>query len=650
MAGKSPSPLVIGSLRGGVNNTDPAIALPGDQCTIAENVEWIASTLGERRRGMTPIDLTGSGLSSESDVTFLGRHLPTNDEADAELWALGVTGTSTATLARKSTAWSAVTMPDAIDLTSGSQHRISAVSLHGKYFIAYKSSANRLHVWDGTSLRKAGIAAPANAPTGANAGSGTFTGTRYYRVRWTVQAAAVTTRRSEPSAVLTFAPSGTGASVTVTRPTNDSESATHWEIEASTDNANFYRVSTIAVATTTYSDSAAYVPGYAANPLSEDIEDYALLPSCRFLAADEDRLLMFGSWTNDALGSRVAWTPVYGGPGAGNDERMETDTDPFLDLDGFDGGRLTGGTNSINGVILATKRSRIYKLVRTGNRANAYAAITLSKTRGAIEGSLVEGMDEAGRPCVFFLDPEVGPCRYGANGLQQCGSDIFTTWQTVNVNASTIVCRAVYYPAAKQVHWWIATGSSNTPDLRIVLHTQEARIDEHGNVRRGWALWTGLGAQARAVCLFAENIDAGSARSYVLRPFIAVSSGSTRVHRGDTGDDDSGTAYTARIVTRPYTLASILNEFGVMAGALLAKAAAGVSVVITAVRDFGLETKSVTADLTPTAAEDQVIVALDDLSFAELKAVQFEFSDPVSTAARWELNQLATKPRGEATA
>lgn len=649
MASRSPTPLVISSLRGGLNSTDPAISLAADQCTAAENVEWVVSTLGERRRGMTPIDLTGSGLTAESDVVFLGRHLPTNDESAAELWALGVTGTSTSTLARKDTAWHGVTVSDAIDLASGTQYHISAVSLHGKYFIAYNSNVDRLHVWDGT-FRRTGTTQPGNAPTAANAGSGSLTGTRYYRVRWTVQVAGITKRRSEPSSTLTFAPSGSGASITVTRPTDDSEGATHWELEASTDNANFYRVSTIAIGTTTYSDSAVYVPGYSAFPLSEDIGDYALLPSCRYLATDEDRLLMFGSYENDALGSRFAWTPVNGGPGAGNDERSETDTDPFLDLDGFDGGRLTGGSNPVNGVVYAFKRQRIYRLVRTGNRSAAYAANCLTKSRGAIEDSLVEGIDEAGRPTLYFLDPQVGPCRIGANGLQYCGADIYTTWKTVNLNATTIVCRALYYPDSKQVHWWVATNGSNTPNLRIVLHTQEARTDDVGNVRRGWTTFTGTGAQAKAVCLFADNIDAGIARSFTMRPFIGVTNANGRIHRGDTGDDDSGDSYVATETTRPYAPASILNEFGVMAGALLAKAAAATSIAITAVRDFGIETLPVTADLSPSGSETLVIKSLDNLSFSELKAVQITFADPVGTGKRWELHQFAMKPRAEATA
>lgn len=645
----STKPLIIDSLRGGLNNTDSAIALPDDQCTVAENVEWFNSTLGERRQGMTPIDLTGSGLAANTAVTFITRHLPTNDDADAEFWVWGASGTSSSILVRKDTTWHEVTVTDPIDLASGTQFHISSVSIHGKHFIAYKSNMNRLHVCDdGITLRRAGLIAPAGTPTFSNQGVGTFTGTRYVRIRWTVQnGSGVTLRRSEPSPVLTAAPSGTGASITITRPADDSESATHWEVEESTDNANFYRVSTVLIATTTYSDALAYVPGYSDFPLSEDITDYDLLGSAEFLAVDEDRLLCFGSYEDEALGSRFYWTPVYAAPGVGNDERFQASTAAFLDLDGFEGGKLTGGTNSINGVILATKRSHIYKLVRTGNRAQAYSAICLTKQRGALRGSLVEGLDEAGRPCVYGLDPHTGPWRFGAQGLQQAGSDIFSTWQTVNVDATTLVCHGLYYPAKSQVHWWVATEGSNAPNLRLVLHTDETRADGNGELRRGWALWTGTGSAALTACLFAANIDAGVARSFALVPFLAVQVGPQLIHRCDTGDDDAGDPYTFRVVTKPYALATILNQFGILAGALLAKAASGASVVLRAVRDFGVgEPLEISTDLTPAGDEELVIKTFDNLSFSELRTVQFEFRDPETDPQRFELYQLAIKPTG----
>ena len=197
---------------------------------------------------------------------------------------------------------------------------------------------------------------------------------------------------------------------------------------------------------------------------------------------------------------------MFKDPGVGNDERIPLDTDNFIDLDGFNGGKLTALHGPVNGYSWAFKQSRIYKLIRTGNRARAYDAIAISKTRGAIEGSVVEGVDQAGRPALYCLDPAVGPCRVGAGGVKTCGSDILTTWrETVNLDA-TVVCRSVYYPDARQVHWFVATGQSDTPNHRIVLQVNETR-DELDGIHKGITLWDGPSAEALAVTLYAENVD-----------------------------------------------------------------------------------------------------------------------------------------------
>ena len=107
----------ISSLRGGLNNSDPSNAIPDDQVTKADNVEFITSMLGERRRGATAIDVSGSGLVGHNRVPFLHRHLPTTDETAAQLWALGVTGTASSTRVYKDTTWHNVSPIDAITIT-----------------------------------------------------------------------------------------------------------------------------------------------------------------------------------------------------------------------------------------------------------------------------------------------------------------------------------------------------------------------------------------------------------------------------------------------------------------------------------------------------------------------------------------------------
>lgn len=641
----------IVSLRGGLNNSDPPTSLPDDQCTVASNVEWVESMLGERRRGCDAITVTG-GLVGHDKVPFLFRHLPTNDESEAELWALGVTGTSSAALVRKTTSWGTVTIGDTATLTGVFPFRWQAVSLHGKLFLAYKSNVSRLHVADGagaTALRRVGMAAPGAAPTGANDGSGTFAGTRYYRVREVVLSGSVVLRRSEPSAVLTFSPSGSGTGVVVTKPADAGESATHWELEASTDNANFYRIARTVVATTTVTDTTALVPGYASATgavLSEDVGDYTLIGSARYLIADEDRLVFGGDYEDTSRASRVGWTPVYNADGVGNDERIELDTDPTLDLDGFEGGPLTGLSKPVNGAFLAFKFSHTYKLVRSGKRTRAYEVFNITKERGALHGSVVEGVDQMGRPCVYALDPEIGPWRYGSGGPMACGEDIRETWATLNVNATQVVCVSLYDRLKRQVHWWIATGNANVPDTHIVLQVNLTREAEDG-VRRGWSIWTGPSAAVLSACLFSDNIDAGIARNRTLRPFYGMT-GNGLIWRGDTGSDDNGTAYEAQLITKPYTpFSSILHHVEVKSGALLATAMANASIDVQAIRDCGLEAIAVPGvAFDPTGVETQVIKALDDLSFSELRTLQIEFVDVASPGGRWELNELALRIEG----
>ena len=640
----------------GFNDTDPPTDLPEDQCITAENVEFFDSTLGERRLGCVDIDLPTS-ITADANmqvISFLHRHLPTIDETASELWVLAMHLTSQFfVLVRKTTAWVTATLKDDIEVTSNQGFQVAAQTLHGKLFLAYPSvgAVDRLHVVDvsGTNVRRTGLAEPA-APTAANTGAGTFSGTRYYRVRYTTQSGGSTIRRSEPSDALTFAPSGTGASARVTKPAAISEGETHWELEASTDNTNFYVIATTLVATTTFDDSVVYATGYATSyTLSEDIGDYSLIHSGKFLAADEDRLLIGGSWENNELASRVSWTPVYNDPGDGNDERIPTDTTNYLDLDGFEGGPLTHLSNPINGAVWAFKRSHAYKLVRTGLRDRAYQAFNISKTLGALPGSVVEGVDQYGMPCLYFLDPEVGPCRTGGQRIiQSCSRDILTTWGTVNGDA-TVVCRALYFPEKLQVHWFISTSGASFPNKHLVLQTNNTRETPDG-VRGGWSLWTGKIATVYTACMYAEDIDNNDARSLVLKPFIGVTSGNGYVLRCDTGNDDNGTAFAARLVTKPFILRGLLQKFRVMAVALLAKAHATAQVKINLLRDFGIEEATKTTTIAASGSEDQVIKQLRDLHLAQMYSVQLEMEDVATPTGQWQLNRIDMKITEEGSA
>ncbi len=656
------------SLRGGLDDTSPYIALAPDACVTAENVEFVDSTLGERRRGCVaitlPADLADPFLQG---TTWMYRHLPVNDEGEAELWTLtqALDGTNTSVLARrKKTGWEVIIPNDAIDVTNTQGHRLSAQTIHGKLFIAHKSSVDRLHVYDGSSLRRTSLAEPAAAPAVANTGVGTFVTTRYYRVRFVVLSGSTVRLRSEPSDTTTFTPSGTGAAARITKPATINENETHWEVEASLDNANFYRIARVVVGTSTYDDNIAAGTGYVSTGvLSDDIGDYTVIPSGKFLAADEDRLIIAGSWENPDEASRVRWTPVFASVGVGNDERLELDTDPFLDLDGYEGGEITGLSRAVNGYIFVFKRSHIYKMVRTGQRNKAYTAVPLTKARGALPGSLVEAINQVGQPSLYFLDPSVGPTRLSANGLQWCGRDIQTFWQRVNINAN-VPCHGVYYNNKRQLHYWVAVDGSEYPNAKIILHVNEMRDTDEGG-RRGWVTVAKDDRIATAHCsvMFADNIDdTGDDRSFSLVPFVgkerwSVGGNTIRnyIQRCDTGGTDAHTTgdtestYRATVISKPFALAGLLNQHEVQAGVLLAKAATEPdgSVYVKVIGDFGKETKIVAATLyVDTDAQTHIIHQLDDLKFSEVYAIQIalgDLDDNVTPPDTWELHRLQLK-------
>lgn len=631
-------PLVISDIRGGLNTEDPAHTLPSDQVVVCQNMDLTRGSLGGRRLGHSVV----TGPNSAYDTYFLHRHLPTAVESAAQLWAVVVSGT-TSIFSYKDTSWHTVTPSgsDALDAAEG-KYRIRGQSLHGKLFLAYPSSVDRLHVWDGTSVRKVGLAEPA-APSVANTGSGSYSTTRYFRVRYTEQVSGTTVRRSEPSDPTTFAPSGTGASARVTKPAAISEGETHWEVEEGLSaTGDFYRIATVAVGTTTYDDSLASTAIATTGTLSEDIGDYTLPWSPKFLSADQDRLLFAGSWDQPALGSRLGWTPVYGAPGVGNDERYEDDTDPFLDMDGYDGGELTDLAGPMGGYHFAYKRKRIYKIVRTYARAQAYQAVPLTNAFGAITGSVVQGLDEAGRPCQYFLDYDLGPARNGVNGVERCGADIHATWLTLNKDAP-LFCHGVFYPDKMQVIWDVAEAGASVPSLRVKLHVQEQTAGRQGG-RRGWSTDTGPYVATLCSTLFSDNIEANTTRSATLVPFFGTAITSAKILRGETGTTDNAVPYQARVRTKPYLPAGLLGGFSVRKLGVLAEASEA-DLTVTLVRDYGRETRTAEVSLRPSNQDETNVFAdTEAANLAELRAVQVEFGDSGPATADWVVDAIVLQP------
>src|SRR3990167_3350721 len=96
---------ILRSLRGGLNDSDPAISLPDNQCHVMNNVELVDSPLGDRSLGGASVTLPAS-ISGKERVTFAFRHTPSQDPTEAELWLFAFTAGGASQLARKTTSWS----------------------------------------------------------------------------------------------------------------------------------------------------------------------------------------------------------------------------------------------------------------------------------------------------------------------------------------------------------------------------------------------------------------------------------------------------------------------------------------------------------------------------------------------------------------
>lgn len=613
--------LLLTDLRGGENDEHPATIQP-NQVATAWNIDYYVAFLAGRRNGSSVLI---SGFAN--NVYGLGHYTPNSTASNDELWTFD----SAAAWKRYTTALAGSAVTPAPNDVFTAASPASFASLHGKLFIANPTTAsgvalNRVHVWDGTNLRRAGLAGPLVAPNVADQGSGTFNGTRYYRVRWTVQSGGVTILRSEPSPQVTFVPNGTSQSARLTRPTLNNEGETHWEVEESINNADFYRIATVAVGTTTYDDTLAKTAVATSGTLSEDIGDNEPMQSVRYLVVDRDRLVGFGNYVNPDEDSNVYWTPVGNdNTGVGNDERVPFDTGNYDTLDGQDGGPLTGG-NSYDARIIAFKEHRTYSLTHTGVREAAYLPQPASRTYGAMPLSNVEGVDDQGRPALYFVDSKVGPMRLGANSFEILSPFLqqrfLSSTNGVNLSANFRVCHAVYHADRKQVWWFFAGIGSNSPSFRWVYDVRTTAVTFHTmpDVSYASVIWNS-------------------------KPVYSISGG--KVITGDTAGatDDYGNAFRAYIVTRAYELGDLVGRVQIKAAMIEGDAASGVTLAFTRIRDYGVERLTTMFDLTPAdPAALYSIVQMDDAVMQEATAIQFEIGDPSGVAVTpWLLHRAAVK-------
>lgn len=368
----------------------------------AENLNFLSDACVSMRNAFTEEDLTGSGLTGE--ILWLGRHV-TNAGVE-ELWAAASNSGTVACARKVSGVWSSVTLTDTPAV--GSLSRMHSVTFNGKLFLAYDSAVNRLHVWDGTSVRRVGLTA-SGVGSAANTGAGAYAATaRYYRFAQRIKSGATVVCQSELSSAISFTPSGAGSAVRVTGPAAV-DSATHWVlyglIGSSGDTYSLYEELAETAIGATYDDSTAPASyNGSAPPVSgTNIPP----PSATCLATDGNRLIMAGAWETtagagetDPANNRVWFSRALNETDLGDDEVVPNG----LYINIGDAGPVTA-LGTVYTEVYAFKSGSTHKLVPTQDPDAPYSRVLVSENFGAIgQRCLTNGETEAGYGALYFAD------------------------------------------------------------------------------------------------------------------------------------------------------------------------------------------------------------------------------------------------------
>lgn len=627
----------ISDFRGGRNATDDPLSLGDTQVVQMRNGDTYRTGLFRKRGGATAPAI---GSAFTGVIGALIAHQPDNNPANAELW--GADSAATPIIGRMAggTTFASQTLTDNIAPATANV-TMRGASYNGKLHLAYNSAVDRFHVYDPNlatpRVRRSGLAT-SSAPTVANTGAGTYAATlRYYRQRYRIKHGAIIDAQSEPSASVSFTPSGTGTHARITKAATISEQETHWVLEGSEDDVTFYELAETAVGTTTYDDNETPTAYSDGNDLSPVLGAYTPATSWKYVIAAFNRLLGMGSHESGGPQSRLWFTPSKGTADKGDDERVPDTLTVrnWIDLDEGKGGDGSGFAGPIYGAVYVFKYHAIKKIRPTGAATPVFDVIEISETRGAIEQECVAmGEDAAGRPAIFFLDSQVGPMIVGPVPPTAIGDhSVRDLWDSVNLAATIKVGQVIDYPAKGQVWFWWATGAGNEPTM-LAIYTKATG---------GWAVFDTGGKirTARAAVLFARTPGAAMSRDNV--PYVAYASANNTLLRGDTTDlTDDGTTFQATVKTKPYAFNNG-KPFRTSEPWIVAKVATGVTLTVTVDRDFGKETRSTTIDLTATADETgatRVWRQCKGLDVTDAKVVQYELGDGAAVANSWQLETI----------
>lgn len=658
----------------GLNDFDNPEELPDDMAVEAQNVVFVRSSLAQKRRGSAAQTITGSF----SGYNALMRFVPGQNDGAAELhfvdrsgnpkWMRVAAGTSAAELTPSPADFFSVTT-DAQGIAGG--FATYPAALNGKLYAAFRSDVgggatshvNRLHVYDPTIsttvFRRSGLPDPA-LPTVADHGSGAYEAIpRYYRIRWLYVSGSRVKLMSNAGAVSArFTPSGSGAEARVTKPANPTsgELATYWRVEGSADDSAYYILSgNIAVATTTYDDTED-PPNYSENEAVPEVGAFTPFPSVKYIISTGDRNVGFGAWETPAsiasgagadamapYNGRVWFSPVLGTTDTDDDERISNTTSNkgWIDMGRDANAEDRAIVGPMDGQIFVFQSRGMWMLVGSGLANAPFRRITISPVVGAVShASSFIGQDESGNPCVYFLDPETGPMRYGSGGLQWCGYDVQNFWSTVNLSATTRVAHGLYDYSTRRCIWWIATGASNDPDTMLVFHTREGVPTPNEGVRKGWAKWTGALGAARTSSLFAETVGATMSRR--LKPYAGLSASLLRAE-DSSATDDNGTTFQAYLKSKAWAAGPLSVYKMVGKSYLKALVASGVTITQTFIRNFGDEAnRTDTVTLTADGSETRVMKRFQSAALTDAYTFQTQIGDAAAVSNNWLIDKWVT--------
>jgi hypothetical protein len=611
-------------LTGGRNGRDAPWQLAANECAEALNIDWYQTRFARKVGGAGAVSTTfSSGGPFTGVISSLIRHVPSVDATSAELWAMD--GAATPVIGRLAGAatWTAPSIQDA---PTGNGWDFHGASINGKLALAYKSATARLHGWDGSTVRRFGLP-QAGVHTVVDSGGGAYPAIlRYYRLRWTTQVAGITTRRSEPNASVAFTPSGANGSAQISRPTGASEGETHWEVEASSDNAIFYRIATVVIATTTYNDSADPAT-YSASPLSALTGVYTLQKPYKFVATDQNRLLGLGSWTATDKQNRLEISAVIGSLNVSDEERVDTTTNYYLDFDEASAGQAIGLAGPVFGSFFVFFESQIWQLTPTGVVTAPYRAEAISKTIGAIaQKSIILGEDADGNPALYWMSAR-GPYRWSLKGLEYLGHNVedlilgvvtgitpaISITKLAVAGTASILCHGVYYADLHQVWFWYATTVDTFPTVIIKYHIDGG----------GWSRDNRNATNARCSCMFATTVGATMSRD--LKPYIGYAITNTTIWKLETGTDDAGSAFQGELTLRAIEPGGpgYVGEVGDPELCGSAALLAGSAVTITLSMDFNANILT-TVSLNSTSTEWRVLVQADGIARSNIRFAQYK--------------------------